>query len=136
MSGLKYCRPVTCQSEILSAISPCCLSSDITNLLLSRCDLMRCQSLHVLLSTGLIGFAFVIASTASAQVPARDLRKTALKSATPSDEIIRIDIDHDGRPDIIERWWNGKRVRWLDENGDMLPTDTRGDQVADVLQVD
>ncbi len=65
-----------------------------------------------------------------------DLRKTALKSTTPSDEIVRLDIDHDGKPDIIERWWNGKRVRWLDENGDMLPTDTRGDQVGDVMQID
>jgi hypothetical protein len=65
-----------------------------------------------------------------------DLRKTALKSPTPSDEIVRLDIDHDGRPDILERWWNGKRVRWLDENGDMLPTDTRGDQVGDVMQID
>src|SRR6185369_8905969 len=65
-----------------------------------------------------------------------DLRRTALKSTTPSDEIVRIDVDKDGKPDIIERWWNGKRVRWLDENGDMLPTDTRGDQVNDVLQID
>ena len=65
-----------------------------------------------------------------------DLRKTALKSATPSDEIVRLDINHDGKPDILERWWNGKRVRWLDENGDMLSTDTRGDQVADVMQID
>ncbi len=65
-----------------------------------------------------------------------DLRKTALKSTTPSDEIVRVDIDKDGKPDILERWWNGKRVRWLDENGDMLPTDTRGDQVADVMQID
>jgi hypothetical protein len=31
---------------------------------------------------------------------------------------------------------SGKRVRWLDENNDMLPTDTRGDQVGDVLQID
>ena len=68
--------------------------------------------------------------------PSTDLRKTALKSTTPSDEIVRLDIDNDGKPDIIERWWNGKRVRWLDENGDMLPTDTRGDQVADVMQID
>jgi hypothetical protein len=66
----------------------------------------------------------------------QDLRKTALKSTTPSDEIVRLDINNDGKPDIIERWWNGKRVRWLDENGDMLPTDTRGDQVADVMQID
>jgi len=65
-----------------------------------------------------------------------DLRKTALKSATPSDEIVRLDINNDGKPDILERWWNGKRVRWLDENGDMLPTDTRGDQVGDVMQID
>ena len=65
-----------------------------------------------------------------------DLRKTALKSPTPSDEVIRLDIDKDGKPDILERWWNGKRVRWLDENGDMLPTDTRGDQIADVMQID
>jgi hypothetical protein len=65
-----------------------------------------------------------------------DLRKTALTSPTPSDEIVRLDIDHDGKPDILERWWNGKRVRWLDENGDMLPTDTRGDQVGDVMQID
>ena len=65
-----------------------------------------------------------------------DLRKTALKSTTPSDEIVRLDINNDGKPDILERWWNGKRVRWLDENGDLLPTDTRGDQVADVMQID
>ena len=65
-----------------------------------------------------------------------DLRKTALKSITPSDEIVRLDINNDGKPDILERWWNGKRVRWLDENGDMLPTDTRGDQIADVMQID
>jgi len=65
-----------------------------------------------------------------------DLRKSALKSTTPSDEIVRLDINRDGKPDILERWWNGKRVRWLDENGDMLPTDTRGDQVGDVMQID
>ena len=65
-----------------------------------------------------------------------DLRKTALKSTTQSDEIARLDLNNDGKPDILERWWNGKRVRWLDENGDMLPTDTRGDQVADVMQID
>src|ERR1041384_2226842 len=65
-----------------------------------------------------------------------DLRKPALKSTTPSDEIVRIDINNDGKPDILERWWNGKRVRWLDENGDMLSTDTRGDQVGDVMQID
>ena len=76
-----------------------------------------------------------VPADASAE-PARDLRRTALQSPAPSDEIVRLDIDGDGRPDILERWWNGKRVRWLDENGDLRPTDTRGDMVADVLQVD
>lgn len=78
----------------------------------------------------------VVAATANAQQTGGDLRRTALKSSGPSDEIVRLDIDRDGRPDIVERWWNGKRVRWLDENGDLAPSDTRGDQLADVLQVD
>ena len=78
----------------------------------------------------------ILSPLALAQQTIADLRKTALKSTTPSDEIVRIDIDKDGKPDIVERWWNGKRVRWLDENGDLLPTDTRGDQVGDVLQID
>lgn len=76
---------------------------------------------------------FFLITTTQAQT---DLRKTALKTTTPSDEIVRLDINNDGKPDILERWWNGKRVRWLDENGDMLPTDTRGDQVGDVMQID
>ena len=81
------------------------------------------------------GRAVAAPSPASASAP-RDLRRTALTSTAPSNEIVRLDIDGDGKPDILERWWNGKRVRWLDENGDLSPTDTRGDQVADVLQVD
>jgi hypothetical protein len=95
-------------------------------------------------SPGILLFIFIVSIAisatvtmpASAQQSIQDLRKTSLKSSTPSDEIVRIDVDRDGKPDIIERWWNGKRVRWLDENGDLLATDTRGDQVADVLQVD
>ena len=74
------------------------------------------------------------AGTAAAQ-PAPDLRRSEL-TGPPSDRVVRRDIDGDGKPDMVERWWNGKRVRWLDENGDLRPTDTRGDQVADVLQVD
>jgi hypothetical protein len=81
-------------------------------------------------------FVFVLLLTAQLIVAQTDLRKTALKTTTPSDEIVRLDINNDGKPDILERWWNGKRVRWLDENGDMSPTDTRGDQVADVMQID
>ena len=79
-------------------------------------------------------FATLILFLLQTGVP--DLRKSALKSTTPSDEIVRLDINKDGKPDILERWLNGKRVRWLDENGDMLPTDTRGDQIADVMQID
>ena len=81
-------------------------------------------------------FILITTLTVVAQSKTPDLRRTALKSATPSDEIVRLDINGDGKPDILERWWNGKRVRWLDENGDMLSTDTRGDQVADVMQID
>src|SRR5678816_565092 len=84
----------------------------------------------------LLVFMALVAPAALAQNSGRDLRRTALKSATPSDEIVRLDINGDGKPDILERWWNGKRVRWLDENGDLSPTDTRGDQVADVMQID
>ena len=91
---------------------------------------MRSRSFPILI------LLIVITTTAYAQQTIPDLRKSALKSATPSDEIVRLDINHDGKPDILERWWNGKRVRWLDENGDMLSTDTRGDQIGDVLQVD
>lgn len=77
-----------------------------------------------------------LTATSFARQAGGDLRRTALKSSAPSDEIVRLDIDGDGRPDIVERWWNGKRVRWLDENGDLSASDTRGDQVNDVLQVD
>jgi hypothetical protein len=84
----------------------------------------------------LLSLIIVTATTTLAQQNIPDLRKTALKSTIPSDEIVRLDINKDGKPDILERWWNGKRVRWLDENGDLKSTDTRGDQVGDVLQVD
>lgn len=98
---------------------------------------MFCRSYRILSSLFTVSTLLIaIAPAVAAQQNSRDLRRTALKSATPSDEILRIDIDKDGKPDIVERWWNGKRVRWLDENGDLLPTDTRGDQVNDVLQVD
>src|SRR5882724_7641136 len=97
---------------------------------------MRCRFLRFLLPLLIVSGVVALTAPVTAQKTTPDLRKTSLKSTTPSDEIVRIDVNHDGHPDIIERWWNGKRVRWLDENGDMLPTDTRGDQVADVLQVD
>ena len=69
----------------------------------------------------LVTIIFILITThiVVAQTKVADLRKTALKSVTPSDEIVRLDINGDGKPDILERWWNGKRVRWLDENGDL-----------------
>src|SRR5689334_20907913 len=63
-------------------------------------------------------------------------RKTKLKSEKPDDEIIRTDLDNDGDPDVLERWWNGHRIRWIDENDDMKPTDMRGDISADSMQID
>jgi len=66
----------------------------------------------------------------------RDWRRTELKGNEPSGAVLRQDIDGDGQPDIVERWWNRKRVRWLDENRDLRPDDARGDQIADVLQID
>src|SRR4051794_33393390 len=63
------------------------------------------------------------ARTQQACLPEKDPsspRRTHLKSDKPDDEIIRIDVDNDGDPDILERWFHGKRVRWIDENDDML----------------
>src|SRR3990170_2255255 len=64
-------------------------------------------------------------------------RRTKLKSEQPNPkEVIFTDVDNDGDPDILETWWNGKRVRWFDENDNMKPTDVRGDMSSDALQVD
>jgi hypothetical protein len=52
------------------------------------------------------------------------------------DEILRTDITGDGNIDIIERYCNGKRVRWFDENGNMSASDTNGDMTGDCLQID
>ena len=93
------------------------------------CSWVLTRSICILL------FAALAPSLVAQQIKT-EWRKSALKSMTPSDEILRLDIDNDGKPDIIERWWNGRRVRWLDENNDFKPTDTRGDQLHDVLQID
>src|SRR5258708_6235589 len=65
-----------------------------------------------------------------------DWHKTALHSKTPDSEVLHLTIGGGATPNVIERWWNGKRVRWLDESGRMQPDDLRGDQVGDVMQVD
>jgi hypothetical protein len=82
-----------------------------------------------------ISLPLLLAAGLAAAQSSPDLRRSELQGP-PSDQIVRRDIDGDGKPDLVERWWNGKRVRWLDENGDLKPTDTRGDHVGDVLQVD
>jgi hypothetical protein len=73
-------------------------------------------------------------------IPARaadiDWHRTQLHSKTPDGEVLHLTIGGGNKPDIIERWWNGKRVRWLDESGKMRPDDVRGDLTGDVLQVD
>ena len=56
---------------------------------------MRSSSFAVLVLTAFISI------TAVAQQNVPNLRKTALKSSSPSDEIVRLDIDKDGRPDIL-----------------------------------
>lgn len=64
-------------------------------------------------------------------------RHTRLQSKIPDpNEIVRTDIDGDGKPDVIETWWNGKRVRWLGEGGAMKWTDRRGSMTDDCLQID
>ena len=52
------------------------------------------------------------------------------------EKILYLDLDKDDDPDIIERWWQGKRVRWFDENDDATLTDKWGDMRNDALQVD
>jgi len=88
-----------------------------------------------MMKTSLGSLLLVLSAGVAATQSGPDLRRSEL-TGPPSERVVRRDIDGDGKPDTIERWWNGKRVRWLDENGDLRPTDTRGDQIADVLQVD
>ncbi|MGB7160934.1 MAG: hypothetical protein WBD40_22925, partial [Tepidisphaeraceae bacterium] len=63
-------------------------------------------------------------------------RKSKLTSDKPDGQILRVDLDADGDPDVLELWWNGKRARWIDENDDMRPADVRGDLASDVVQID
>ncbi len=65
-----------------------------------------------------------------------DWHRTALRSDKPDDEVLRLSIGGSTKPNVLERWWNGRRVRWLDEGGTMQPGDMRGDLVNSVLQVD
>ncbi|MGI8905665.1 MAG: hypothetical protein ACR2IE_04145 [Candidatus Sumerlaeaceae bacterium] len=64
-------------------------------------------------------------------------RKSKLEgNDTSSTQVLRTDLDGDGDPDIIESWFHGKRVRFLDENDDATEHDIKGDIAADCMQVD
>jgi len=92
-----------------------------------------------LYKTAALAFAVLLnlAASAPAESAAAGTRsRTELKSTTPDNEVLTTDIDGDGAPDILERWWHGKRVRWLNESGTMRMGDLRGDEVNDVLQAD
>ena len=98
-------------------------------------------ALSILFLTAPVAFAAAptTSKTQQACLPEKDPaspRHSQLKSKQPDDQVVRIDTDNDGDPDIIERWLNGKRVRWIDENDDMAATDVQGDQVLDAMQVD
>jgi hypothetical protein len=79
----------------------------------------------------------LIASPALSATGAEDRSqlKSSLKNVE-TDSVIFTDVNADGKPDILENWWNGKRCRWFDENGDMKKTDRRGDMVGDSMQID
>ncbi len=65
--------------------------------------------------------------------------KSLLKSKLDTgnkDAVLFSDVTGDGKPDILEAWFNGKRCRWFDENGDMKKSDRRGDMVGDSMQID
>jgi hypothetical protein len=65
------------------------------------------------------------------------LRHTALSGNDPaSTEILRKDVNGDGKPDILESWWHGKRARWFDLNSNMIISDVLGDRVGDTVQID
>ena len=49
----------------------------------------------------------------------------------------RIDLDNDGDADVLRyTTGNGFNVQWIDDDDDMLPTDTEGDTDNDCLMVD
>ena len=78
----------------------------------------------------------VMAAQSTSAADAQDWHRSALRSSTPDEEILYLSITGSDQPDILERWWNGKRVRWLSESRTLKKGDLRGDTVNDVLQVD
>lgn len=62
-------------------------------------------------------------------------RFSKLDPAKP-DEILRQDVTGDGKPEVLERWWGGKRVRFFNEAGAMKPDAIWGDTINGAMQVD
>ncbi len=62
-------------------------------------------------------------------------RRSQLKEEN-KEEIIFSDLTGDGSPDIIERWWNGIRIRWFDEGNIATYDDKWGDMCNGAMQVD
>ena len=56
--------------------------------------------------------------------------------AQAHERIHRVDLDDDGDPDTCERWWHGKRIRWIDENDDATAHEVMPDGLGDALQID
>jgi hypothetical protein len=83
----------------------------------------------------LVALSLFFPHSLGANTPGDELLKSKL-SAEDKTERLYFDVNGDGRPDILEAWWNGKRCRWFDENGDMQKTDLRGDMVGDSMQID
>ncbi|MBF0197773.1 MAG: heparinase II/III family protein [Planctomycetes bacterium] len=76
---------------------------------------------------------FALGSLAEAE------RGKQLLSGLPTsdkNQILFMDKDNDKDPDIMERWWNGKRCRFIDENDNMKLSDQLGDMVGDAMQID
>ena len=65
-----------------------------------------------------------------------DWQQTTLASAKPDGEVRYLTIGNGDKPNVLERWWNGKRTRWLDEAGTMQPGDLRGSLVNSTMQID
>ncbi|MDR0533132.1 MAG: hypothetical protein LBH01_04170 [Verrucomicrobiales bacterium] len=65
-----------------------------------------------------------------------DWHKTALRSPQPDDEVLSLTVGDAKQPNVLERWWHGKRVRWIDEHGTLQHGDLRGDAVNGLLQID
>ena len=60
--------------------------------------LRRCRCIETAAAVLCLGAVLAAQSTSP-----RDLRRTALTTTTPSAEIVRLDIDGDRRPDLVER---------------------------------